>query len=67
MSASRPPLSIPVALLIIVIASFTAFAPVLNADFTSWDDYETVGRNPLLIPPTMRSLAPLVVGIDARF
>ena len=44
------------AILIILIATFVTFAPLASAEFTSWDDYETVDRNPLLNPPTLRSL-----------
>src|SRR5688572_6285716 len=64
-----PPRSLPVqvALLIIVVMTMAAFAAtrfyhgvlhfgVLSSSFTSWDDYETVARNPLLNPPAARSL-----------
>jgi len=44
------------AIILIVIATFAAFWPLARAEFTSWDDYETVARNPLLNPPTARSL-----------
>jgi hypothetical protein len=50
-------LPIPLVLLFIMIATIVAFAPALRADFTTWDDSETVARNPLLNPPTARSLA----------
>ena len=56
MSHPSRPLPRPAALLILVVATFAAFAPALTADFTSWDDYETVARNPLMLPPTARSL-----------
>src|SRR4051812_26579496 len=45
-----------VAMVVIVLVTFVAFAPVQTFDFTSWDDYDTVARNPLLNPPTLRSL-----------
>src|SRR5205823_10629625 len=44
------------ALLIVALATLIAFSPVLWCDFTSWDDYETVARNPLLNPPRATSL-----------
>jgi hypothetical protein len=46
-----------VAILILIVATGTTFCPLVRAQFTSWDDYETVARNPLLNPPTRQSLA----------
>src|SRR5690349_12195427 len=51
------PLRDVTAILVIIVATFAAFAPLAGAEFTSWDDYETVDRNPLLNPPSLRSLA----------
>lgn len=50
-------LPVPVAVVGIFIVTCIAFAPLVRAEFTSWDDYETVARNPLLNPPRARSLA----------
>jgi len=38
-------LTLPIASLILVIATLLAFWPVLSFDFTTWDDYETIARN----------------------
>lgn len=50
-------LRLPAASLILVIATLLAFWPVVTCDFTSWDDYETIARNPKLAWPLDRSLA----------
>ncbi|MEA2708310.1 MAG: protein O-mannosyl-transferase, partial [Phycisphaerales bacterium] len=55
MSSPRP-LRDVAAMFVILVATLAVFAPVYNFDFTSWDDYDTVARNPLLNPPTIRSL-----------
>ena len=54
----RPPRSLRdiAAILVIIVTTMIAFAPTFTADFTSWDDYETVARNPLMNPPTARSV-----------
>ena len=44
------------AIFVIIVATLIAFAPTITSDFTSWDDYETVARNPLMNPPTVRSI-----------
>ncbi|MEA2733841.1 MAG: hypothetical protein QOE14_292, partial [Humisphaera sp.] len=54
MSSPRP-LRDVAAMFVILVATLAVFAPVYNFDFTSWDDYDTVARNPLLNPPTIRS------------
>jgi NADH-quinone oxidoreductase subunit A len=54
---SRPrPLRDLVVLCVILVATVAAYARVHRFDFTSWDDYDTVARNPLLNPPTMRAV-----------
>src|SRR5829696_6553380 len=50
-------ISRPAAALVLVAATLLAFYPVVTFDFVSWDDYETVARNPRLAPPTPASLA----------
>ena len=45
-----------IALIIICIATLVTYGRVIRFDFTSWDDYETVARNPKLNPPTTHSL-----------
>jgi Tfp pilus assembly protein PilF len=45
------------ALLVLAFATVAALAPVLGFGFTSWDDFETVARNPRLNPPSAAALA----------
>ncbi|MEO6434479.1 MAG: tetratricopeptide repeat protein [Tepidisphaeraceae bacterium] len=49
-------LPIPLALTLLVVLVSITFSPVVSFDFTSWDDYDTVARNPRLAPPTPRSM-----------
>jgi len=54
---SRPrPLRDLVVIVVIIVVTAAAFARVAGFDFTSWDDHDTVARNPLLNPPSLRSL-----------
>jgi tetratricopeptide (TPR) repeat protein len=39
--------------IILIIAAVAAFFPVLGHDFTTWDDYSNVARNPRLNPATV--------------
>ena len=38
---------------LLVAATFVAFAPVLSAEFTNWDDPQTIAQNPRLNPPSV--------------
>jgi Tfp pilus assembly protein PilF len=44
------------ALILIISVTVLVFWPVVTFDFTTWDDGETVARNPKLNPPTVDSL-----------
>ena len=41
---------------ILLVITLAVFWPVVTFDFTSWDDYNTIARNPWLNPPTPQSL-----------
>jgi Flp pilus assembly protein TadD len=41
---------------ILILLTLIAFAPVLTAQFTNWDDNETISKNPRLNPPTFSTL-----------
>jgi hypothetical protein len=41
----------------IVLLTFAMFSPLIRADFTAWDDPDTLALNPKLHPPTWDSLA----------
>jgi protein O-mannosyl-transferase len=42
---------------LIALACLITFAPVLQNGFVSWDDYQTISRNPRINPPSFESLA----------
>lgn len=60
---SRPP-SHPTPLLVnprvhallLVIVTLVAFAPLMTAEFTTWDDPETIAQNPRLLSPSLENL-----------
>src|SRR5881396_3414394 len=53
----RPDLrSDAVAVAALLVLTLAAFAPVLRNEFVSWDDEQTIVRNPWLNPPTTESL-----------
>lgn len=41
---------------LIALASLVALGPVLGAEFLSWDDYDTIARNPHFNPPSFEGL-----------
>ncbi|MDB5319537.1 MAG: hypothetical protein JWN40_1168 [Phycisphaerales bacterium] len=41
---------------LIALACLITFAPILSNGFVSWDDYETISRNPRLNPPSTEAL-----------
>ncbi len=41
---------------VIIIAILITYAGLLSADFTSWDDYNTLARNPQFNPPGLHTL-----------
>lgn len=42
---------------LIALACLITFAPVLGNGFVSWDDYQTISRNPRMDPPSFDGLA----------
>ncbi len=46
----------PAALAILFLAIFVTYLPAFSCDFVSWDDYDTIARNPALHPPTPASI-----------
>lgn len=46
-------------MLLVILLTLVAMARLTGADFTSWDDYDTIARNPNLNPPTFESLGRL--------
>ena len=47
----------PAAFAILLVAVLITYFPAFSCDFVSWDDYETIARNPALHPPTPASIA----------
>src|SRR6266498_2934599 len=41
---------------LIALACLITFAPILTNGFVSWDDYQTISRNPRLNPPSFEGL-----------
>src|SRR2546429_6077594 len=41
---------------LIALACLITFAPILSNGFVSWDDYQTISRNPRLNPPSLEGL-----------
>jgi Tfp pilus assembly protein PilF len=52
-----PRLSVPAAIILIILVGVAALGRVGKFDFVNFDDYETVSENPKLKPPTSRSFA----------
>ncbi len=48
---------LPLCFLILIASVFAIYGRTIRFDFTSWDDYETIARNPRLHPPAPQSLA----------
>jgi tetratricopeptide (TPR) repeat protein len=42
---------------LVALASLVAMGPLLGAEFLSWDDYDTIARNPHFNPPSFEGLA----------
>jgi hypothetical protein len=42
---------------LILLAIVACLWPVLTCDFTSWDDWSNVEKNPLLNPPTLEGMS----------
>lgn len=37
---------------LLILVPLLAFAPLFHAEFTTWDDYDTVAKNPAMLAPT---------------
>src|SRR5688500_17408460 len=38
---------------LVVLATMACFSPAMTAEFSNWDDPDTIARNPRLNPPTV--------------
>jgi Flp pilus assembly protein TadD len=43
-------------LILLAIVTVLAYWPICTAEFTSWDDFEAIAKNPTMLPPTLHSL-----------
>src|SRR4051794_36512997 len=42
---------------LLVVVTVVTFSPLLTADFTNWDDPQTIAHNPRFNPPSLANLA----------